>query len=114
MINREYVFKMGGKNRIIEIDETKVGHRKFKRGRIVTGEWVVGFIQRDNNEFRCFQVPKRDEAMLLKLIIENIAEGSTIYIYTDAWKAYANKTNFMDPDRGTNTQKIQSQWRAMK
>ncbi|KCZ82396.1 hypothetical protein H312_00054, partial [Anncaliia algerae PRA339] len=36
--------KIGGPNIIVEVDETKLGKRKFNRGRLVDGVWVIGGI----------------------------------------------------------------------
>lgn len=121
-----YTYKMGGPNKIIEVDETKVGHRKFERGRVVKGKWILGLVERGGNEFRCFHVMKRDKETLNKIITENVEEGSTIF--TDGWKAYSDlgkkfnyrhgvvnhSKNFISPDGGTHTQKIESQWRVLK
>ena len=44
--------KLGGPQTIVEIDEAKFGKRKFSRGRLVEGSWVIGVVQRNSN--RCF------------------------------------------------------------
>lgn len=35
--------EIGGKNTIIEIDETQIGHRKFNKGRLVLGDYIFIF-----------------------------------------------------------------------
>ncbi|KAI8875713.1 hypothetical protein K501DRAFT_162085, partial [Backusella circina FSU 941] len=35
-----------GRNHIVEIDETKIGKRKYNRGHKVEGVWVIGGIER--------------------------------------------------------------------
>ena len=34
--------KLGGPRKIVEIDEAKFGKRKYSRGRLVDGSWVIG------------------------------------------------------------------------
>ena len=34
--------KIGGPGKIVEIDESKIGKRKFNRGHFVEGQWVFG------------------------------------------------------------------------
>ena len=38
--------KIGGEGKIVEIDESKFGKRKFHRGRRVDGVWVFGGVER--------------------------------------------------------------------
>ena len=61
--------KLGGVGKIVEIDESKFGKRKYHRGHAVEGQWVFGGIQRDNG--RCFLVPveTRDAATLLDVLL---------------------------------------------
>jgi len=37
---------LGGSGVVVEIDEAKVGHRKYNRGRWVDGCWVFGGFER--------------------------------------------------------------------
>jgi len=37
---------IGGLNYTIELNESKIGHRKANRGRVVDGSWVLGMICR--------------------------------------------------------------------
>ena len=58
---------------VIEIDETKIGKRKYNRGRMVEGSWIPGFIQSVDTEgdgFRLEICPdnKRDAETLIPLI----------------------------------------------
>ena len=43
--------KIGGVGKIVEIDETKIGKRKYQRGRFVDGTWIFGLIERDGGSF---------------------------------------------------------------
>lgn len=43
--------KLGGPGKIVEIDETKIGHQKYNRSRIITGHWLFGGIERDSIKY---------------------------------------------------------------
>ena len=85
--------KIGGPGRIVEIDEAKFGKRKYQRGRIVRGSWVLGGVERHSN--KCFLAicpfNRRSEAALLPIIQHYVAPGTTVI--TDRWKAYVNLQN---------------------
>jgi hypothetical protein len=38
--------QIGGEGVVVEIDETKMGKRKYKRGHRVEGVWIVGGVER--------------------------------------------------------------------
>jgi len=38
---------IGGEGKTVEIDEAKIGHRKYNRGRLLKGQWVFGGIERE-------------------------------------------------------------------
>ena len=60
--------KLGGDGKVVQIDESKVGKRKYHRGHRVEGQWVFGGIEEDSR--RCFLVAVEDqsEATLLPII----------------------------------------------
>ena len=116
---------VGGPGKVVEIDESKFGKRKYHKGRRVDGVWVFGGIERDSK--RCFfaSVEDRSADTLVSLIKEHIAPGTTII--SDCWKAYSSlgkegyqhltvnhSLNFVDPDTGAHTNTIESTWRALK
>ena len=37
----------GGPGKLVQIDESKVGQRKYHRGHVVEGQWVFGGIEED-------------------------------------------------------------------
>lgn len=78
---------IGGENEIVEIDESKIGKRKYNRGRRVEGQWVFGGVLRSDHT-KCFVVPVEDRTKetLLQVIQERVAPGTIIY--SDCWKAY--------------------------
>ena len=70
--------KIGGVGKIVEIDESKFGKRKFHKGRRVDGVWVFWGIERETK--RCFftTVADRTRETLLEIIKNNIQPGTTI------------------------------------
>jgi transposase-like protein len=123
---------------LVEIDECKIGKRKYNRGKLVEGTWVLGMIEintdvdREKREKRggryrleiCAQ-NKRDASTLIPLIIKHVKPG-TINV-TDLWKSYFGLTsagfehftvnhskNFIDPITTANNQTIESSWRSLK
>jgi transposase-like protein len=117
---------IGGEGHVVEIDETKIGKRKYNTGGLKEGTWVLGMIDRDAG-FRLEICPdnKRDHETLLRLIQKHIRPNTTII--TDKWKGYIglqnkefghmtvnHRYNFVDPDSGAHTQTIESSWRPLK
>lgn len=120
--------QIGGPGEIVEIDECKIGRRKYERGRVVEGSWIPGMIHRGHSEnYRLEICPenKRDEATLTALIKKHVAAGTEIH--TDCWKGYMNlnthgyvhetvnhSEEFVDSVTGAYTQNIESSWRWMR
>ncbi|XP_064459345.1 uncharacterized protein LOC135369758 [Ornithodoros turicata] len=90
--------KIGGRGKIVEIDESLFGKRKYHRGRVRKGHWVLGMVEREVNpnakrkggKLRVVVCPnnKRDKATLIPLIRRYIKRGTTII--TDCWGGYRN------------------------
>jgi hypothetical protein len=57
---QESSHKIGGPNKIVEIDESKFGRRKYNRGHPVTGHCVFGGVERESG--RTFFVPVPDRS----------------------------------------------------
>ena len=119
--------KIGGLGTIVEIDEAMFGKRKYNRGRVVDGSWVLGGVQRQSNKCFLAVCPQntRSEAVLLPIIQKYIAPGTLII--TDKWKAYINlgrhgyihedvnhSQNFVDPVSGAHTNSIEGTWTHVK
>jgi len=117
--------KLGGPGKIVEIDESKFGRRKYHRGHHVDGQWVFGGIGRGSGRVFFSAVEKRDTATLLQVIKSWILPGTTII--SDCWKAYDclesegfvhltvnHSINFVDPVTGAHTNSIESTWRHLK
>lgn len=91
---------IGGANVIVEIDETKMGKRKYHRGHRVDGVWVIAGVER-TPEKRIFavEVENRNAATIIEIIRKHVHPGSTIY--TDCWKAYDLACDFLEYDHST-------------
>jgi len=77
---------LGGPDIIVEVDEAKIGRRKYNRGRIIRGQWIFGVIER--NSGRIFVIPIKDRSAitLTAIIQKHIAPGTIIH--SDSWKGY--------------------------
>jgi transposase-like protein len=78
---------IGGVGIVVEVDETKLGKRKYNRGHYVDGVWVVVGIERQEKG-KVFLVPVRDRSAdtLHDIIKRHILPGTTIN--TDLWRGY--------------------------
>jgi len=79
--------KIGEPGVEVEIDETKIGKRKYNRGRQVDGQWILG--GRDTIErSKMFMVPvvDRTKETLVGLIEKWVEKGSIIV--SDCWASY--------------------------
>ncbi|XP_050323220.1 uncharacterized protein LOC126755008 [Bactrocera neohumeralis] len=127
--HQEFKGKIGGPGKVVQIDESKFGKRKYNKGRRVEGHWVLGMIEDGSEDLRLEVCPDnvRSAEVLIPLIRKNVREGTTIK--TDFWRAYEclpeygyihKKVNHSDPanpfiaEDGTNTQRIESHWRVVK
>lgn len=112
-------------NVIVEIDEAKVGKRKYNEGRIIKDQWVFGAIERVSGKMFIVPVKDRTSTTLFDIIYRRIARGSIIH--SDSWCAYNNlningyshftvnhSRNFVDPQTGVHTQNIERLWRDMR
>lgn len=116
--------KLGGENKRVQIDESKIGKRKFHHGHRVEGQWVFGGIEEYSRKCFIVAVEKRDKATLIPIIQEWIEPGTTII--SDCWKAYdclsdlgykhesVNHSVHFVNDSGAHTNKIEGHWRQMK
>ena len=70
--------KLGGKGKVVQIDESKFGKRKYHRGHHVEGQWVFGGIEEESRKCFLVAVEKRDEDTLLPIIQDWIEPGTII------------------------------------
>jgi ISXO2-like transposase domain len=118
---------IGGSEIEVQIDETKMGKRKYHRGHSVDGVWVLGGVERTpERKIFAVAVPDRSAETLVAVINRYVAEGSTIV--TDLWKGYSNisqlnnyhhmtvnhSLTFKDPVTGANTNTIEGTWCGLK
>lgn len=116
---------LGGPNVIVEIDEAKIGKRKYNRGRWIDGYWIFGAFERDTGRAFVVQVPDRTASTLINIIKEWILPGTTII--SDRWRSYReldnhgfdhmtvnHSVNFVDPDTGAHTNNIERLWRDVR
>ena len=116
---------IGGPGKVVEIDESKFGKRKYHRGRRVDGVWVFGGIERDSKKLFMVTVPDRSAATLIPIIKSYIIPGTKVL--SDCWKSYDklaeegyihgtvnHSVEFVNSETGDHTQTIESTWRAVK
>lgn len=117
--------KIGGVGNVVQIDESKVGKRKYHRGHRVEGQWVFGGIEEDSR--RCFMVPVEDrsEATLLPIIKQWIEPG-TLIVSDRGCKSYSklrelgyehetvNHSKEFKNENGFHTNKQEGHWRHLK
>lgn len=111
---------IGGPGIIVEIDETKLGKRKYHRGHRVDGVWVVAGVERTSNK-RVFliEVEDRSTETITAILKTHVLRGSIIY--TDGWAPYKqaceraglehhvvnHRKHFKDPITGIHTNTIE-------
>ncbi|XP_072030239.1 uncharacterized protein, partial [Amphiura filiformis] len=78
--------KIGGPGKVVQIDESKIGKRKYNKGHLVEGQWVFGGIEEDGRGAFLVCVEERSQAVLLPIIQKWILPGT--HIISDGWKAY--------------------------
>jgi transposase-like protein len=118
---------IGGLGIIVEVDETKMGKRKYNRGHRVDGVWVVAGVER-TKERRVFlaQVESRDKETLMDIIGRHVSVGSIVH--TDLWRGYSSLSTelglehktvnhsqcFKDKSTGVHTNFIEGTNNALK
>ena len=118
--------RVGGEGVVVEMDECKMGKRKFHKGHHVEGVWIVGGIERTAEKivFVCM-VADRTKETLHRVIERHVAPGSILH--TDMWKGYVgveqlgfrhrtvnHAQTFKDPLSGTHTNTIEGFWNGLK
>ena len=115
--------KIGGAGSVVQVDEALIGRRKYNRGRVIPGTWVVGLID-SAGELRLAVTPNRSKESLQSIILKHVEPESEIH--TDSWRGYLglerleyqhkmvnHSVEFVAPD-GSHTQTIESQWRNLR
>ena len=72
----------------VEFDESKFGRRKYNKGRLVEGQWVLGGICCETKDVFLAVCPnnKRDAPTLLDITERHVAKLFTIV--THCWRVY--------------------------
>ena len=80
---------IGGQDVIVEIDESKLGKRKYDRGHRVNGVWILVGVE-ETPERRMFieSIADRSAATILEVISRHVRAGSRIR--ADCWKRCLN------------------------
>ena len=109
--------KIGGKGKMVQIDESKVGKRKYHRGH-------YGGIEQDSRKCFIETVEDRSQKTLIPLVQKWILPGTSII--SDCWKGYINLEKYgykhktvnhskeFVNEEGDNTNKIEGHWRQLK
>lgn len=86
---------IGGTGIIVEIDETKLGKRKYNRGHRVDGVWILVGVERSTDR-KVFleRVVDRSAATLEDVIRRHVLPGSIVH--TDLWKGYSSLGSNLD------------------
>ena len=80
-------FPIGGQGRVVEIDESLFGKKKYGKGeRDLEGAWVLGGGERVTGLVFLRAVAKRDTDTLAPILFRSIKKGSIVY--SDLWGAY--------------------------
>lgn len=118
---------IGGEGIIVELDESKLGKRKYHRGHHVEGVWIFGGVERTPQRDTFFvAVENRNAETLLEIIRTHVRPGSIII--TDLWRAYSgiqrllgfdhlcvnHSQYFVDPETGAHTNSIEGTWNGLK
>ncbi|CAN8006469.1 unnamed protein product [Ixodes pacificus] len=123
---------LGGVGEVVQVDESLFRGNDHYRGTEDKSPWIVGLISDSAGELRLFEVKKRNRRTLHAIVARNVYPGTTVV--TDKWKGYDglwtvhnelghmvlnhltvnHRENFVDPETGAHTQKIESAWTALK
>lgn len=116
---------LGGPGLSVQLDESVLVKRKYNRGRLVRDVWMFGIVEEDTGRTVVKFVDSRDASTLIPIIQSHVHPGTTIK--TDCWAAYNglknlgydhrtvnHSINFVNPDDGTDTQRIEGLWSVLK
>ena len=82
---------IGGKGKIVEIDETCLNKSKYNIGRSLKRKWCVGGIERESKKVFFVTTFLRNKKSLGNIISKYVKKGTTKY--TDSWKEYFDLKN---------------------
>ena len=113
-------FKMiGGEGKVVEMDESKFGKRKYHQDHYMKSQWVFGGIGRGTCRTFLVTVCDRSAETLIGLIKQWILPGTTII--SDCWSANSSllgegytpftvnhSVTFVDETTGAHTNTVES------
>jgi len=115
---------IGGEGKVVEIDESKFGKRKYHRGHYVKGQWVFCGIERGTGQTFLVAMHERSAETLIGLIKQWILPGTTII--SDCWVAYSSlrdegymhftvnhSITFVDENTGAHSNTTESTWKQI-
>jgi hypothetical protein len=116
---------IGGEEKVVEIDESKFGKRKYHRGHYAKGQWVFGGVGRGTGRTFLVAVYDRSTETSIGLIKQWILPGTTII--SGCWAAYNSlreegydhltvnySITFVDHTTGAHANTIESTWKHVK
>ena len=126
-IDEVFKGKMGGKGKIVEVDESCFFKRKYNKGRLLKQVWCFGMVERESGRLIVELVDKRDSKTLIP-IIQKWVHVNTSCIISDEWKSYNQlkklKYNYEKVNHSKNfvskenpqvhTQTIENRWGQLK
>lgn len=115
---------LGGKGKIVDIDESLFGERKYDKGMHGKERWVFSGVESESNECFFEVVEERSKEMLLEVIKRRILPGTTVI--SECWRSYecledegfkqisaSHELHFKDPDEA-DTDLIEGLWSEIK
>lgn len=110
---------IGGPGVVVEIDECKLGKRKYNRGHRVKGVWMlVGVEKTEERKLFIETIADRSAETIMEVISRHLLPGSIVH--TDFWKSYLglhelgmthgrvnHSKHFRDPATGVNTNTVE-------
>ncbi|CAG8657255.1 22265_t:CDS:2, partial [Dentiscutata erythropus] len=95
---------ISGPNIIVEIDETKIGKRKYHRGYRVDGMWVIGEVERtEEKNISLNQYLTEQLKYYLRIEVLDVSHNEVNY-----------SQGFINHETGTHTNTIEGLWNGLK
>ena len=122
--------KLGGKSKVVEIDESLYARVKHNVGKDLSRKqvWCFGLVDRVSGSCYLHIVPNRTAQVLLGVLYDHTLPYS--FINSDKWASYDrlsklhddtivhksvnHSLNFVDPTNGACTNKVESYWNVCK
>ena len=118
---------LGGKDKVVEMDESCFFKRKNNAGRIQKQIWGFGLVERITGRLFVQIIPNRTAKTLIAIILKWVSKETRLLL-SDEWKAYRSledlgfnhktikhKDNFVDPNNSEiHTQNIENRWGIIK